>query len=277
MYRAIRIFFVILLIVIEGILISTNLSCSKPAAQKYVFNHPESVVYDEARARYIISNVEGKNILIMDKDNKLSLFAKGLLGPKGLVIRKDVIYAADVNAVAAFSLSNGKLLWRLRLPGSKFPNDTEVNDTHYLFCSDSDADIIYRIDLDTQNIEEFKDPALSKPNGILWDAPNKRLLIVSLRDNSPIQALDWDNHKIITLMKTTFSSLDGFTRDKVGNYYITSWGTKSVFKIAPDFTGEPMLVKDGFNGPADICYNPIDNILVLPIMMENRIEILGIK
>lgn len=213
----------------------------------------------------------------MDDSNRLTLFASGLKGPKGLAIRKDILYVSDIDAVRAFSLKDGKQLRLLNLPNSQFPNDIEVDDSHYLFCSDSNASLIYRIDLNTKKMEVFKNPQLIKPNGILYDATNKRLLICSQIDNSPIQALYWDTQKIETVMTTTFSSLDGFTRDQKGNYYITSWGSKGVFKLDPDFKKTPVLVKDGYNGPADIGYNPVKNILVLPVMMENRIDMIEIK
>lgn len=278
MNHFIRNFFVGLLVVLQALLISANLSCSKtaaPAAQN-ALKHPESIVYDAPRDRYLISNVEGKNIVVMDASNKFSTFAGDLTGPKGMVLRGDELYVADVNSIRGFDVKTGEQTWFLPLPDAKFLNDISADNTHYLFCSDTDANCIYRIDTNARTFETFKSGELMRPNGIYFDAKNDRLLIVSQRHNSPIQALNWKTQKLETLMETKLSSLDGLARDNKGNYYITSWDSKGVFKISPGFKSEPVLMKKGYNGPADIGYNPVKNILVLPVMMENRVEILGI-
>lgn len=261
-----------LLIFVQIALLGTCLSCSKPPAGILALNHPESVVYDRSHARYLVSNVAGKNIIAIDKEGKLTLFSGDLAGPKGMTVKDNEVYVADVNSVRAFSLITGAQSWFLPLPDSKFLNDTAMDNSHYLFVSDMNDNCIYRIDVDTQKYDIFRDGALIKPNGLCYDVPNHRLIIVSQRHRSPIQALDWDTQKLVMIKNTDLSGCDGITRDISGNYFITSWDAKGVFKYPSDFSGEPFLLKDGLKGPADISYNPDSNKLAVPVMMENRIE-----
>jgi len=274
MKHIIHISVLVLILVLFGLIIATNLSCSKTPAGKNALNRPESVVYDRSHDRYLISNVAGKNIIAMDKNGNLTLFAGDLAGPKGLTINGDNLYVADVNSIRCFNLMTAAQTWFLALPDSKFLNDTAMDDTNHLYCSDTHDNCIYRVDVTNQKYDIFRDGQLMSPNGLYYDAPNQRLVIVSQRRNSLIQALYWDKQRLDRLMNTQLSDLDGITRDLSGNYFVTSWAQKGVFKIKPDFSVEPELLKDGFKGPADIYYNSDRNKLILPVMMENRIETL---
>jgi hypothetical protein len=202
-------------------------------------------------------------------------WVSGLSSPKGLTIVGDTLYTADNTRVRGYRVSTGTAVLNLAVTGSAFLNDI-CSDGTYLYVSDTQVNRIYRIDMATGSQSAWATTGLNSPNGLWVDAANNRLIVVSFRSNSPIQAVNLSTAQVTTIVTTAYSDLDGITRDQLGYYYISSWGTNRVYRYNPDFSGTATVASTGHNGPADIFYNTLTDTLAVPNMDGNSISLVNL-
>jgi sugar lactone lactonase YvrE len=251
-------------------------ACGNRSKAAVGLNRPESVVFDSTSQRYLVSNVEGKNIVAREANGTYSVFASGLTAPKGMTTVNNMLYVADVTNIKAFSIANAKPQFTIQVYSSVGLNDLAYDGKNYLYCSDRDNSRLYRINLSDKSVDSMSSNQLQRPNGLIYDNAANRLIVVSSRDNCPIQAVNWETKTVTDLMQTPYSQLDGLTRDRIGNFYFTSWTSKSVIYVDKDLKGPFTQIKNNLDGPADLMYNSSRNELAVPVMMQNRLEIIGL-
>ena len=84
-----------------------------------VFNSPESVEYDAARDRYIVSNTGGNNLLSVVPGSAPTLFKSGVTSPYGMVIIGDTVFVcAQSGYIKAYDLTNGNMISNINLGGT---------------------------------------------------------------------------------------------------------------------------------------------------------------
>jgi hypothetical protein len=139
-----------------------------------------------------------------------------------------------------------------------------ITDFHYGGSNDQ----IYKINLNTHVYSIFVGTGqglAEAPQDIIYDEQNNRLIIANYYNNSPIQAVSLSDSSVTNIVAASIGNFDGVARDNDGNWYFTSWGTGSVHKYDTDFANPPVVVLSGFNGPSNLCYNPVANILAIPV------------
>ena len=233
------------------------------------YSSPESAVYDSVGSRWIISNAGRGSIVERSAGGEVREFATNLGGPKGLCIVGDTLYVADVTRVRAYRLTTRALVYRVDVPNSSFLNDCAADD-NFLYISEMVRHRIYRLNLETHEVEAWVTNDLDSPNGLFFERENNRLIMVSFRENSPIQAIDLRDGAVSTIRNTELTDLDGIARDGNGNYYISSWGSNSVYRFRSDFS-DPTVLEDSLDGPADIYYSRHDNVMAIPCMNIHRV------
>ncbi len=229
------------------------------------YNSPESVVYDAANNRYLISNTGDGNIIARTPADVLSYFSQGAsTSIRGLTIMNNILYAAADEGVLAFDLSTGQKTSTIVITERDFLNDIASDAAGNLYVSDNNR--IYKVDpvAETYTTLLTTDAA----NGLLFDEANNRLLFT---DEGPfgytgsyISAIDMVTTNVTKLVSNTFNLLDGLTRDGDGNYYVSSWSTDKVYRYDSNFANPAVEVSIGHNGPADIFYDILNNILAIP-------------
>jgi sugar lactone lactonase YvrE len=162
---------------------------------------PESVLYDAANDRYLVSNINGKPL---DADNngfiselspdgkvtKLKLVEGGgkvtLNAPKGMVIVKGVLYVSDIDTVRAFDAKTGAPKGSTKIAGATFLNDVTAGPDGTVYVTDSGlkagtsdfeptgTDAIWSVTGGKAKLVA-KSTELNRPNGILWT--DKGLLV----------------------------------------------------------------------------------------------------
>jgi sugar lactone lactonase YvrE len=257
-------------------LLSSLLIFTASAAVFAQFNAPESVIYDSTEQRYLVSNAGGGTLAQISHSGAVTTWVSGLNGPKGMAILNGILYVSCVNRVRGFALEDGSDAMNLQIPGASFLNDL-TEDGIYLYVSDTQANRIIRVDPSDTSFTVLVASGLASPNGLLHDAENNRLLLCSFRINSPIQAIDLTSGTVSTVRTTTLSDLDGLTRDQYGYYYLSSWGTNSIYRFDPAFANNPELISSGHNGPADIFYNQFTDTLAVPNMNSNTLSFLNLR
>lgn len=240
------------------------------SAQSY--NNPESIVYDEANNRYLISNKGGNSIVQLDSAGILSDFVtSGLNEPKGLLIIGDTLISVNNTSIQGFLLSDASQVVNVSITGSSFMNDATIDKNGKLYISDSNNKVIYRLDLSDGTYSTLISSGIN-PNGLLYNQSNNSLIICSLGLSAKIQSFNLTDSTLTTLVTTKHSDLDGLAKDNCGNIYVSSWGARSVYVFDSLFLNPPTKISSGHNGPADITINQKEQILAIPNFNSNSIK-----
>ena len=234
------------------------------AGHAQTFSAPESVAYDGARHRWLVSQ-NGVNRIDAYRPGAggLTTFATGLSsGPHGLEVLGDTLYACDGGHVRGFALASGAAVFDVNLGGS-FLNGLTTDGTRYLFATDFSARRIYRVDARTGAFNLLT-TTVRIPNGIAYDGANNRLVLVTWGNNAPVQAISLADSTVSTLRTTSLSNCDGITRDPAGNWYVTAWGTNALHRFDSAFAAPPVQVRSGLSNPADIEANAAGDSIAIP-------------
>jgi sugar lactone lactonase YvrE len=264
------------------------------------FLKPESAVYDADGDRYLVSNINGVG-LVKDNNGFISVLAPEgqvtslkwieggknkvtLDGPKGLVIVKGVLYAADITVVRMFDLKTGAPKGDVVVAGATSLNDLAAGPDGKIYVSDTGrkvgadgktlepngADAIYVI-------EKGKAKALAKrtelgqPNGLLWT--DKGLVAVTNDDSGEVYRLD-EKGKRQDITKLPAGKLDGLL--SLGDsLLVTSWAANAIYRGKLGGTFEVAIPDQ--KSPADIGYDAKRGRLLVPLLMENTVVVYDLK
>ncbi|MEE9553513.1 MAG: T9SS type A sorting domain-containing protein, partial [candidate division Zixibacteria bacterium] len=223
--------------------------------------------------RYLASNWLTGHIVAIDSEGNQSYFVTNEYCKNGLHIEGNTVFAACIDqGIKGFDLSDTSLVMHVMIDGMINLNDITSDTSGNIYVTDVYGSKIYKIRLSDQNYSVFADNGIVYPNGIYFDERHNRLLLVSFRHNSPIQAINLQDSSVTTIVNTGRNNLDGITEDNEGNIYFSSWGTSSIYMFDSTFTYPPELYYTNSGGPADIYYNKQDYVLAVPVMNYNYVE-----
>ncbi len=256
-------------VIILSLLLAALLSL---AAQ--TLNRPESVTYDHKTKQYFVSNTGNGTILKSSDLKTYSILAKDLGSVRGLYIVGRTLFGASDKGLVLYNVDDGTHLKTVSVPGSVFLNDVTADKDGNVYITDHKAHKIFRYDSSKGTISTFISKGIQSPNGIIYDANKNRLLLVSLRPNSPIQAIALPSGELSTFKSTSTGNLDGFGKDKAGNLYWSSWQTSSIYRLK-DQNSSPEQIITNLSGPADFYVLQIgDSVkLVIPQMTASTIVV----
>ncbi len=263
------------------------------------FQTPESVAYDEANDRYLVSNINGKPgeadnngyISLVGTDGKMILekFIAGgvnkvtLHAPKGTAIANGFLYISDLDTVRKFDLKTGAPKGDIKIPGATFLNDVDADANGNVYVSDTGikfgakgpegtgTDAVYVIDKAGKIKTLAKSPDLARPNGVY--AGDKSGLWVVTFGAAKIYRLD-DKGKKQDETTLPAGSLDGIVKNG-DDVYVSSWETSSVYKGKPG--GTFTVAIPNVKAPADIGLDTKRKRILVPLFMDNAIEAYEIK
>jgi len=259
---------------------------------------PESVLYDEAGDRYLVSNINGtpfaadNNGYITEispegKVTNAKFIAGGekkvkLDAPKGSGIADGIFYVTDIKVVRKFDLKTGAPKGDIPIAGATFLNDLAIGPGGKVYVSDSGVkskadggmdptgtDAVYVIEKGkVKPVAKSKD--LSGPNGLLWT--DKGLLVVSMNSNELYRLDDKGAKQDVT--KLPAGGLDGLASFG-DSLLVTSWQASAIFKGKLGDKFEVAFPE--LKGPADIGIDTKRKRLLVPRLMESAIEIYELK
>jgi sugar lactone lactonase YvrE len=267
-------------------------------AQRYTgFATPESVLYDEAGDRYLVSNINGNPsdadgngyISVLSPDGQVTTpkwIAGGanhakLDAPKGLGIAQGVLYVADITTVRKFDLKTGAPKGDIPVQGATFLNDIATGADGKVYVTDTGVkatangmeptgtDAVYVID--KGKVKPLaKSKELGGPNGVL--ATDKGPLVVTFGSGEAYR-LEKDG-KRAEVTKLPEGGLDGIVA--VGDLlYISSWKGSAVYKGKLGGTFEVAI--PNVKSPADIGYDKKRNRILVPHFTEDTVEAYEVK
>ena len=249
------------------------------------YNEPESVVYDAAHDRYLVSNKGNGDIISVPRldPSNLSIFKTGQVSSmRGITIVGNTLWAActDPDGVRqylySFDLNTGNWIKAFYIASGVFINDVTADASGFIYVSDANNNKIYKVN---PGDGSYSDLLISGTNGLLFDEANNRLLYTddTPQTGSQISALDIaTNISTPLIVNANFQWLDGLTVDHLGNYYVSSWSTNEVYRYDPNFTAF-IVASTGHNGvphsgPADIFYDQVNNVLAVPNFTANTVD-----
>jgi len=259
---------------IKGLLILI-LSFFSNELHSQFFNNPESAAFDTMNNRYLISNVGTGNIVQIAASGDTSFFNTELTRTLGMEIVNGILFVTDFTGVVGFDLTTDQLVMTIPIPGMDVLNDLTSDSSGFLYVTDSGNGNIYRVKISDHTSSTIVS-GIYWPNGILYDFNNNRIIFCAFGSNVPIRAIDPDDFSVSTIITTPYTDLDGLTSDNEGNFYVSSWGSNSIYKYDNNFSSSPELISDNHSGPADIFLNKMNNTLVVPNFNSNTVDFLVI-
>ncbi|MBN2426075.1 MAG: SMP-30/gluconolactonase/LRE family protein [Calditrichaceae bacterium] len=267
---------IVLLLSYSGVICSQN------------YNMPESAVYDPSQKRYFISNFGSGCLMQIDSCGTITTFKSDLSKPLGMVLCGDILYVVEnPNKISGFNITTGRQTKQVIIDSALFLNDITSDSNGDLYVTDSRRKSIYKIEPGSMTCYLFTHTIFSDPNGIAYDKINNRLIVCFFCENAPVQAVNLKDSSVTTMVSPSLHNLDGIAIDSDGNAYISCWGKGSfakgfpskgmIYKFNPSFTNPPEIIELEHFGPADIFFNPKNNLLVIPYLLDNIVEFRKIR
>ena len=260
------------------------------------FDTPESAKYDAELDVFYVSNINGNP---SNKDNNgwiarvradstgvMTRLVEGgkngatLNAPKGMALKGDTLFVADIDEVRMFNRRTGAALGSVPVRGATFLNDVAVGpdgvyitDTGVRFDAQGavshppNSDRIYKL-VGRTVTEAFAGDTLGRPNGIAWDSAGKRFIIVPFGGNS---LLAWTpGAKTHAAIATGPGQYDGVEVLPNGNLLVSSWADSTVYVV---HGGTHMMAAiRNISAPADIGVDSKRNVVAIPRFMDGKVE-----
>ncbi|HKA06257.1 MAG TPA: SMP-30/gluconolactonase/LRE family protein, partial [Gemmataceae bacterium] len=216
-------------------------------------------------------------VMVLD-GNKAVPFATGLDDPKGIMSFQRFLFVADKKRVVRIDPKGQVTV--LAKPEAfpvapVFLNDIAVDEQGTLYVSDSgdlkgNGGAIFRIDQKgkvTLVADGKKNPAVKAPNGLLHDSLMHLLFVdLSTGELHRLKIADGTSEKLAN----GFGGADGLVFDPYGRLYVSDWKNGKVFVI-PRPGEKPVLLAEGFQSAADLCYDIPRRRLLVPDMKAGTI------
>lgn len=252
------------------------------------FHFTESCTFDPARNLILSMNVggfaeEGEGdgfVSLINPDGSVhtakwigtGLGGVTLKNPIGSAIRNNVLYTVDGGAVRSFDLASGAALKTIEVEGATFLNGIGVADDGTAYASNSrDPKKIYKVTADSAVSVFFEGAPLATPNGVAIDNEGN-VVVVNIGDNA-VLTFNPDG----ALIKTEHAfegGNDGIVVTADGTKYVSSVRYGSVSKIAPGKAAE--VIASGIPSAASMCYDSIQNQLVIPMNPNNALAFVSL-
>ena len=254
------------------IIVLSFLSVNMLKAQSYA--GPESVDYYPANDLFVVSNSGNGQILTSDISGNLSLLCSGIdVGPHGLEVVQDVVYACSGGNLKGYDINSGNQVLNYSL-GGQFLNGITYHDG-YLYLTDFSAKRLYQYNLASESHTLFAS-FNSTPNGVVYDYLLDRLIVVGWGSNAPIWEVSLSDASVTVLSNTNHYNIDGIALDPCGNYYVSVWGNNAIYQYNSDFS-IPQVLTLGQNQPADIFYESNNQVLAVPNSGNNSVNFISIN
>ena len=262
------------------------------------FDVPESVKYDAELDVYFVANINGNP---SQKDNngyiarvhadslgtmtRLVEGGKGgvnLNAPKGMAIKGDTLYVADIDMLRRFNKRTGASLGAvsLREQNATFLNDVAVGpdgiyvtDTGIRFDAQGGmthpgVNRVFKVAGTTVTSAKLNADSLMNPNGIAWDAKNSRFILAPF--GGPNISAWKPGDSTTTMLASGPGGYDGVEVLDNGNVLVSSW-TDSTVHILHGGTHRMALVT-GVAAPADIGVDTKRNLVAIPRFNDGKVE-----
>lgn len=258
------------------------------------FATPESVLHDQTADVYLVSNING-HPLHHDGNGFISRVSPGgeildlkwidgesenieLHAPKGMTIVGDILYVSDIDTLRMFDRVTGGPLGTVSFEGATFLNDLApasdggvyLTDTGFRLTADdgfepSGSDAVYHITSTGDVHTIIADPELGGPNGVV--EADGDIWVVTYGSGEMFRVADGQRADLTTIAA---GGLDGLLFID-GRLVVSSWGSQEVHVGEPG--GEFTASLTGLQSPADIGYDAVRGVLLIPLFELDEVRV----
>ena len=196
--------------------------------------------------------------------------------PRGIVVRGDTAWIADLRRVVAVDLAADSVLFELVIEGGERLDDLARGVAGPLFVSDARADAIWRVATDGSGQARVGAVgSLRGPDGLLAeDLPSGEARLVVAGSEGAVLTLDADSSVTMLAGSPSFRRLDGLQLAPDGALLVGDRETGRIHHLrrpSPEVwrTGDPWLTD--LEGPADFAV--VDSLLALPEAGADRLTV----
>jgi sugar lactone lactonase YvrE len=251
------------------------------------FIQPEAVRYDPDQDVYFVNSWGNGDPGAKDNNGFISRLAPDgtiaqlrfiaggtggatLHSPRGMTIVGDTLWVVDADAVRGFNRRTGAPLATVDFSAFKlgFLNDIAAG-PDALYMTDTGTNRIYRIKGGRVTLA-LEDSVLGGPNGITWDASNRRFIVVPYGGESVIKAWTSGSKTLSEIGKSKGSKFDGVEVLPGDRVLVASQGDSSLHLFVGGM-GRPIIRTGG--APADIAVDTKRNRVAVPFVDRNLVEI----
>lgn len=262
------------------------------------FKTPESVLYDSVMDVYVVSNIngnpadkDGNGFLSRVKPDGTVLELHWVTGgtdsvtlnaPKGMGIKGDTLFVADIDVVRMFDRTTGHSLGQIAVHGASFLNDIDVGEDGTVYVTDTGVkadfspagtDAVYHRGANGQFTPMIKNRNLGGPNGVA-DAGGGGAYVVSFGSGEYYHVTaTGERHP---LAKPAKGQLDGVVVLPHYRVMASSWADSSIIVLDSGATAWRAMYT-GMPSPADIGYDSRRDRVLIPIFQGNRIEVRKVR
>jgi len=250
---------------------------------KLIQDYPSAVLYDTQQNRLLVANVQeqlpkkGYISLVSVEDGQIleKEWLSGLSTPGGMGRWENTLYVADWNTLYAVDFSS-KEKTSYQVPQKYLTprtvlSDVAVDTQGNVYVSETLGNKIYC--LCEGQFDKWLD--IESPGGLL--AEKERLLVVNSK-TATISAVSLPGKTISsvsTLEPAEGTLLGGIAADGEGGYYVSEIMLGKLFHLSAE--GEMTVVGQLKPNLGDFIYLPTENLLVVPMPVENILQALNIS
>lgn len=231
---------------------------------------PQKIVIDTAHDRLLVSNYNTGDIVQIDSEGNQSYFVPGAEFIDGMEIIGDTVYGAASNKrIKGYDLNTGEMTISVTVSGTGYLSSLIADDAGHLYISCPLGNTIYKLRISDESYWTFVEGnGLDRPNGILFQEAEDRLLVIEDKPNPRILEISMADSAVTTVVATSLAGADGIAEDAAGNYYVAGYYLPGVYKFDPTFTEPPEMIFSG-NGIVYPTYDASDNSLLVTLYNAN--------
>lgn len=192
--------------------------------------------------------------------------------PLGSAVKNGVLYVVDMDHIRLFDLASGQPLRAHSLAdiGASLLNGIGVADDGTIYASNTrDPQRIYKVTADGDASVLIEGAPLMAPNGVAVD--NDGNVVVVNIGNNHVMTFD-PNGNLLRTEYAAESGNDGVIITADGTKYVSSVRFGSISRIRPGQDAEVIAV--GIPSAASICYDSVQNQIVIPMNNNNALGFL---
>lgn len=193
--------------------------------------------------------------------------------PLGSAVANGMLYTVDMDMIRTFDLETGEPVDAVQVNGATFLNGIAVADDGTVYASNTrDPERIFRVTPDGESSVFVDGEPLAMPNGVAMDQDGN-VVVVNI-GNSDVLTFDTDGNLIRT-ENAVEGGNDGVVVLEDGTKYVSSVRFGSVSRIRPGQAAE--VIAAGIPSAASMCYDSIQNQLVIPMNNHNAMAFVSLE